>query len=54
MQMLQNYVLNDGLDFDGPYQSTLESITRADVAAFVARLLNEGRQLNLMMTPAQD
>lgn len=54
MQMLQNYVLNDGLDFDGPYQSTLDSISRADVAAFVARLLNEGRQLNLMMTPAQD
>ena len=54
MQMLQNYVLNDGLDFDGPYQSTLESITRADVAAFVARLLNKGHQLNLMMTPAQD
>lgn len=54
MQMLQNYVLNDGLDFDGPYQSTLESITRADVTAFLARLINKGRQLNLMMTSTQD
>ncbi len=51
MSMLQNYVLNDGLDFHTPYESTLSSITRADVRAFVSHLLNDGHQLNLMMTP---